>query len=244
MMARFRLILVGAGILAAMSGAASAVTMQAVYTGTVFAGSDLTNVFGAGSSLDGLSFRMTFAYDPETPGASRTTDAVRDEVFGGPVSGFTSPMRSAKLTINKHTERFRTDSAGVTTYNIGTYSVISHGTFFEASDTKISKISQLDGFADSSSALFLADLDASVPRTSLSLAGSPSGIGHFFIGECAFNSAGGCDETVRTIGTLAPSSLAIAPIPLPAGLPLLASGLAVLGFAGLRQRRDGRPAAA
>ena len=235
-------VLVAGLLTGADAGPSLAATMQAIYSGTVFAGSDLTNMFGAGSDLEGLGFRMSFAYDPETPGASRTTDAVRDDVYGGSSSGFTSPIRSAKLTINNHTERFGAGYSGsASTYNIGTYSVVSHDAHFRFSDSKISKISSLDGFASSWSALFPADLDASVPRTSLDWAGDPSGVGHFWITECVFDGAGGCDETVRTIGTLAPSSVMIAPIPVPAALPLLACGLAVLGLAGMSRRRKAEP---
>jgi hypothetical protein len=55
---------------------ASAVTMKAVYEGTVSGGEDQFNLFEQGvSSLNGLSFVLTYLYDASTPGAFRDTQA-------------------------------------------------------------------------------------------------------------------------------------------------------------------------
>ena len=78
--------------------------MQAIYRGTVSSGVDGAGLFGAGQDLTGLGFRAIFVYDPDTPGATRETTPDLDVIFGGTGPGGTSPMRSASLTINEHTQ--------------------------------------------------------------------------------------------------------------------------------------------
>ena len=72
------------------ASAASGATMVATYTGKVRDGSDLTGIFGAGSDLSGLRFRMSFLYDPDTPGATRLTNNNFDVVTGGERDGTVS----------------------------------------------------------------------------------------------------------------------------------------------------------
>ena len=99
-MSRFRSVVLSGAVLASLAGVstpASAITMQAVFTGTVVHGDDITGLFGLGdnSRLDGLGFTMTFIYDPATPGAIRHTDAYNDQVYGGSLHGAVTPMISA-----------------------------------------------------------------------------------------------------------------------------------------------------
>lgn len=94
----------GLGILILMSISApvSAVAMKAIYTGTVIDSIDKTGVFehGKGASLNGLSFTLTFVYDPDIAGAYRSSNYDSDTAYGGSSFGKTSPLISAKLEIN------------------------------------------------------------------------------------------------------------------------------------------------
>jgi hypothetical protein len=242
---RLAALLLGAAALGgSLAQPASAVTMQAVYTGTVLNSIDRTNRFGAGSSLDGLAFRAVFIYDPATPGASRNTTSTTDEVTGGTLLGVPSPMQSIKLTINRHSESFHPSFfANVEAANVDG----SFGTIFQdgvharelVGGQAISSVNARAG-----GGLFPASLDSSIPLTSL----GPPGVlrGTFDFLQCTFEPSGACfiDQTTRTTGSLSASSVRVAPIPVPAALPLLASGLAAFGIVAFRRRREGTRATA
>ena len=189
--------------------------MQAIYRGTVSSGVDGAGLFGAGQDLTGLGFRAVFVYDPDTPGATRETTPDLDVIFGGTGPGGTSPMRSASLTINEHTQFVDPQFLG----NILTErSQISHnGVFLSPEEGR-----QVAAFADSSAFLFPTSLDTPVSFRALTAIGG----GFFF-----FNSS---EFPAQTDGSLAPKSLNIAPIPLPATVSLLASGLAAFGLFAFR----------
>lgn len=97
------------GVVSAASPA-SAVLMQATYTGTLEYGFDQTGLFGKGvnSSLASLPYVLTFIYDTDTPGIATQTSATSNQIFGGEwaggAPGTPSPMRLAKITINGHSE--------------------------------------------------------------------------------------------------------------------------------------------
>jgi hypothetical protein len=244
-MSKFRSVFVGVALLAgSLAGMASAAVMQATYMGTVFDSSDPTNLFGAGggSSLDGLAFKAVFIYDPATPGASRKTTSTSDYVLGGTLLGVPSPMRSARLTINEHTASVDAGYFGaIGSASSRDFSSVSHNSFndvFTPSRGILSNV--ISAFAASDSPLFPLDLDSSVPLTSLG--SDPSGGGAFRI-PLLFPGCPGCVVESVTEGRLSPSSVQIAPIPIPAALPLLASGLAGLGFVAFRRGRRGQAAA-
>ena len=223
-MPRLRLVLVGAALAAVcLAGMVSAATMQAIYRGTVSSGVDGAGLLGAGQDLTGLGFKAVFIYDTDTPGATRETTPNSDAIFGGTGPGGTSPMRSASLTINKHAQFVHPQFLGDI---LTERSAISHNGVFLSPD----EADQVAAFADSSAFLFPTSLGTPVSAAAL----TPIGGGIFF-----FNSS---EFPAQTDGSLATKSLHIAPIPLPATVPLLASGLAAFGFFAFRCRAGVRRA--
>jgi hypothetical protein len=85
-----------------LSAPASAITMKAVITGTISNSEDQTNLFGHGvsSSLDGLSYTLTFIFEPATAGANRTPSFQSDTVYGGSIYKNTSPQISTIMEID------------------------------------------------------------------------------------------------------------------------------------------------
>ena len=160
-MPRLRLVLVGAALAAVcLAGMVSAATMQAIYRGTVSSGVDGAGLFGAGQDLTGLGFKAVFIYDTDTPGATRETTPNSDVIFGGTGPGGTSPMRSASLTINKHTQFVHPQFLGSI---LTERSAISHNGVFLSPD----KADQVAAIADSSAFLFPTSLDTPVSAAAL-----------------------------------------------------------------------------
>ena len=89
---------------------ASAARMLATYAGVVDTGTDATNAFGLGGTLDGARFTAQFKFD--TTLGTRTTTAVSDQVVGGPFWGGVSPIFYSAITINGLTETFNTGQDG------------------------------------------------------------------------------------------------------------------------------------
>ena len=76
-MSKFRCVFVGVALVAgSLAGMASAAVMQATYRGIVDddGAYDTTNLFGAGTHLGGLAYKLVFVYDPATPGATSDND--------------------------------------------------------------------------------------------------------------------------------------------------------------------------
>lgn len=126
---------------ATLAGPASALVLQASYTGTVEAGSDKTGLFGSGNVLDGLAYSLVFTYDPATPGGNRTRYSgdyrAADDESGGSLWGVPSPIRSAAITIKNHTRSFVTgfDDA-LSADRAGAYSMISQSASYSGIDSK------------------------------------------------------------------------------------------------------------
>jgi len=235
-----------AGVVLGLVGIAStsfAATMVATYKGTVFNSINQLNLFGTKNSLDDLAFEAVFVYDPATPGALRETGDNFDLVSGGG-TGTVSPIQFARLTINGHSMSLGGVSSLIQAQDFpGIFNSIAHGVGFNQAGL----FGNLNAQAASGVPplpLFRADLDSSVALTALGsgLGADPRGEGHFFVSRCIIVTDAGCQEIKGTGGLLAPTSVTIAQIPIPAALPLLASGVAGLGIVAFRRRRRGHAA--
>ncbi len=214
------------------SAPASAIPMRAVYTGTVSDSYDETNTFGYGTGryvLDGLSYTLTFLFDPAAPGIVRSTGATSDLAYGGPIYGFPNPgpMSSANLTINGHTETISPEWWG--------YAEVSNNSFSEY----IAYDYVNDGLHVVDSLLVTYAFDWSP-------AGTPNGLETPFTsndlrdtyGQFQFVNADRGPATKYVWGSLSPQTLAVSrvsAVPLPAALPLLVAGIAALGLVGRKK---------
>lgn len=234
---------VGAAFLAVAAVSAEAATFKAVYTGTVGFSLNETGEFGSDErfGLSGLDFILSFIYDPDV--GQQVSDAISRGVQGGSALSppSLSPIISSSLTINGVTRSLdgsyfgnvfvrqtdpdavvgaNTDSVGHTAQSAGnatgnefSYSVSAalNGDLGVplSLTTPFSLISTVDDFADGGTFQFFRRED----------------------GETVENVVG-----FFLVETLTVSALDdVAPIPLPAGLPLLAAALG--GLAVLRRRR-------
>ena len=103
----FKSLAAGVAALAIVSSptAASAAKMMATFTGSVDTGSDVTNVFGLGASLDGAEFSARYIYD--TSLGFEVLTPTYHSLVGGPGFGVgVSPILSASITLNGVTQFF------------------------------------------------------------------------------------------------------------------------------------------
>jgi hypothetical protein len=221
---RLAALALGLALATVVSGAASAVTMTATYKGTVSSSWDQANLFGAGTdlgALNGLAFTARFVYDTATPGSIRETTPTSDTIYGGSDVGVSSPMRSSSLTINKHRAVVVDPSSLAGVFANG--NLLQHNSVFVSED-KSGQIQASGQRFDSS--IFPTNVESSFQLTSRKRFGE----GYFTFNEVGFEGS--------VAGTLALHSVRIAPVTLPTTLPLLAGGIAILGFLGLKQRRE------
>jgi hypothetical protein len=199
---------------------AKAVPMQAVYTGTIFGSADETQLFGAGTNLDGQSYSLAFFYDPETPGSTRVTTPASDTVQGG--------TSLAILTIAGHAEHIAASFFGLASNSANYF------TEHDARDISFDGIHYTDSYVFNTA----SDLDFTTPidlqtafATSLS-----NGYGSGYFG--LFSTDVSLNQTItRAYGNMNPTSLTVSrvsAVPIPGSLPLLA---AALGFCSLQSRR-------
>lgn len=76
-----------------------------------------------------------------------------------------------------------------------------------------------------------------IDEIALGLPPSLCGGGNFEFSTCTENGAGGCVTDTSTIGAFHAETVRVAPVPVPAALPLFASALAGLGHLPRRRRR-------
>ena len=149
------------------------------------------------------------------------------------------------MTINKHTEHFKTEYFGVARNSrFITGVLMQRSVTFVDNEGREREFSSLDAPVRSALGLFPFSLDAPVPRTRVTERDQLLDGQFFLLTQACSHDGGSCSVTQDTSGFLSMKTVQVAPIPLPAALPLLATGFAVLGFAGFRRRRDGAPAAA
>jgi hypothetical protein len=223
MVSKIKIALIAGVMAVGFASPALAVTMKAVYSGIVINGNDPDEIFGQTDNLEGAPYVATFTYDTDI---ERQSSPVFDQVYGGLPFVTPSPMLSADILINGITFNFDVSEYGqATTYNDGTVSYIYHAAEGPARIPRIFLYEYRD--------------DVSIPRD-LTATFSVLGDGLFAPG---FSQQGYFDFEVGD-GELLINSVKVSQlsaVPLPAGLPLLATGLAVLGAA--RRRKAKRVAA-
>lgn len=216
---------------------ASAVTMKAVYTGTVSTGTefnitDQSGMFGLGTGagiLNDQAFTLTFTYNPSLFGVVHDDTPTRNVARGGPfdVPGSQSPIYNAELLINGVTKKIFSNAAGfVGNYNpLSRYNNAFHSTFSQYIDANFNVT---ENTVDSG----IGDIDLLIPLglekpyhvvldTLLFLSN-----GHFDFNVFDDNLG---DYSVRTFGTFSATELTVSTVPLPGALPLFAAGLIGLG---------------
>ena len=216
---------------------ASAVTIKAVYTGTVSSGTefnitDQSGMFGLGTGADVLNdqaFTLTFTYNPSLFGVVHEVTPTSNVARGGPfdIPGSQSPIYNAELLINGVTKKIFSNAAGfVGNYNPSSgYNNAFHSTFSQYIDANFNVTENtVDGG--------IGDIDLLIPLrlekpyhvvldTLLSLSN-----GHFDFNVFDDNLG---DYSVHTFGTFSATELTVSTVPLPGALPLFAAGLIGLG---------------
>lgn len=192
--------------------------MQATFSGVIVNGNDAHNVFGGSLLLDGEAFVASFKYNTAI---GRHTSPVIDQIFGGLSLGTQSPIISASITINGISYDFLGWGYGEASVSNGS----GHSAFH---------VSAQDPAYGTGISLTEHRNDTVLPvvlTTPFNIAGAgllPPG----FTAQGFVNfGSGSAALSIRSV-TVA----SLSPVPLPQGLPLLVSGIMVLGLAGSRSR--------
>jgi len=223
-------------ILAGSAGTASASVYLAEYTGTVIGGYDGSGVFGApNTSLNGDAFVAIFTYDTAVGGRS-TDPGVNDQVYGGAVFSLPSPV-SATLEISGVTQSIAGYFSGVAT--------AQPGLVFDAVEDYPGNVTNgyvdnyLSTYAQAPSAT--ASLDNTFPSESAT--NSPGTGGFNFLTFDSDTSTysvyayGGFATSTVQISAITPCAECSNVTPLPAALPLFATGIGLMGLLGWRKKR-------
>jgi hypothetical protein len=217
---------------------AEAATMKAVYTGFVTSSNNQTGEFGTDEvfGLNGLEFLMTFIYDPSV-GVQSSTSAVVSVAGGEANSGAPTPIISSFITINGVTKSV--DGSYVGGINLQSTEPcqncldgVDHvaQTFVDGSGLTISQalFAQISDFDLPIPLSLTTPFSFKVPDNVLSAFGSFS----FTAFAVSVEGAATTLESVSgslNLRTVSVSEVTdVAPIPLPAGLPLMAVALGAL----------------
>ncbi len=207
--------------------------MQATFSGTVLSGVDVGGgTFGsAGQDLGGMSFRLSYVYDTETPGAVRdtspTVDIIKDDA--GPFD----PIVSVILTINDQSftlgDRYFSMTLARSTGTLGEY--FAAAAFADNVDSIFAQ-GYLQTHVGSTvmNALFPASIETAF---SMALTSDFFQSGEFSIHGCRWILTT-CDQgnNINTSGQLSISHLTVTQVPVPPPFALLLSVLAGLGVMG------------
>jgi hypothetical protein len=192
--------------------------MQATFSGIVVSGNDAHNVFGGSLLLDGEAFVASFKYNTAI---GRHTSPIIDQIFGGLSLGSQSPIISASITINGISYDFLGWGYGEASVNKGPGYSAFH---LNAQDPAYGIGISLTEYRNDNSLPSVLTTPFSVAGSGLLLPGSTTqGFVNFGSGSA-------------TLGVNNLKVVSLSPVPLPAGLPLLVSGVMLLGLAGWRGR--------
>lgn len=216
---------------------ASAVTMQAIYTGSVTSSTDLTNMFGLGVGagvLNDQAYTLTFTYDPSLSGVVQSLTTTSNVARGGPFDtpGSHSPIYGAELLINGIIKKIYSNAAGyVGNFNpSSTYNSAFHSALYQYYNPNFTVENYVSGGIGGIGLIIPLDLQTPYHVMFDSLLSN---------GQFDFNifddNLG--DYSVHTFGSFSASELTVSAVPLPGALPMLAVGLVGLGALG---RKSGR----
>lgn len=238
---RFGGTLAGVCLAGFLASPAAAITMQAVYTGTVvqsdFVGEGAFGV-GSGETVDGLSAEFVFVFDP----LDAPIQILREERPGEFVRIALGdwPAATGWVTINGVTERIPPGGEWNTRYVKSALTGEGSGIVHEVGESHsvggLGETNLLASATSLGSAEFWQPLTGSIPPTVL---GSPEryGIGVFYSFQRYENMDVRRSWYVETRWQSVQVSPVIAPVPAPPAWLLLASGLvAVSGAAGWARR--------
>jgi hypothetical protein len=210
----------------------------------VFVGTDQTGVFGPPSTaLDGDAFALTYTFDTAK---GIFTSGFNSSLAGGPGFGpgiYTSPG-TAVLTINGHSADFIVDpnppSQGYSEFLVE--GPRSDGTFFIQQNVNnvVNNLATTNHYIEKT---VFTNITLAIPlslTTSYAL-DAASGVvfdGQFRIFDLSFCGDNFCPNE-EAYGDLSPTSVtaSVSRVPLPAALPLFATGLAGLGLLGWRRKK-------
>ncbi len=232
--------------LLAMSSPTSAMTMKAVYEGTVLRSDDQTNLFGQGlgSALDGLAYTLTYIYDTTSFGPNRVTSSDQDLVIGGASTPFPTPILSTTLTIAGHSKVVNGNFMGNVriSSDLSSYETSYH--FAHDRDNQIFSSHENLIVNTITTGLNVIPINLDTPFVlDTSFIIESYGNFSFYDSDNIFappsNSASGAlNPTSLTVSRFQQTS----EVPAPAALPMLASGFGVFGL--MARRRAKKRAAA
>ncbi|HEY5504368.1 MAG TPA: VPLPA-CTERM sorting domain-containing protein [Sedimentisphaerales bacterium] len=219
------------GALIAVNVPAQAVTDQEDvinYAGIVSSGVDSAGLFGSvGADLTSVNYTSLFLFDPDLGGSIVRTPTEESNI-GGSNFGSVSPALYAALTINGHTVAIGGNYAGIIDgYFSGVQTIQTHYVAPDANE-------YLFNYIESQSGGLSISLDYGFSYIVVS--------GDVVSGGFSF----GGDVLVLAPQAVVENVLAIDPgvTPLPAALPLFATGLGAMGLLGWRRKRKNAAAIA
>jgi len=207
---------------------ASATTFDYTYTGTIASGGfDTAGLFGApNADLSGDAFNLAFQAHPDNAPLRQTTTNI-DEALDTAGTGFLT----ATLTINGHAQNLVGDF-------VGNNNLLEAQNNAPINDVASAALQELSAQNFSFVTVELTNNTNALPgllTTPINYTISPQ---DGFVGS--FSLIGG-----EAFGQFVPSTYtvsAVSAVPIPASLPMFASGLAVLGFLVWKRRKASAPA--
>jgi hypothetical protein len=226
------------GTLLTIAAPGHAATFEALYTGSMSSGLDVTGgVFGlpGGTDLTNYAFSLSVLYDTAAPG--RTTTATSDKIVSGAIQSQASGVITATLTINGVSQVIvdNTD-ATVSADNDGVSNSKREASVLDSFDNGLQSYGRIAYMTvQGDQTLFQAQLGAPLTATLLDgalFAGQFSlrGDDNIFIPGDTYFSYGIFDATALTV-----AAVGVTPVPLPASFGLMAG--AVLGLGSLRLKK-------
>lgn len=220
-------------LIAAISPA-SAVTMQAVYSGSVSTGTDQTGIFGLGlgeGALNDADFTLTFTYNPSRLGVIHEQPTITSNLaHGGPFDTFgsVSPIYFADLVINGITQHISANGFGFVGNRTPGFNSAFHSANYQNFTPSFTYENYVGiGLAGTGLNIPL-DLETNYQVIIDSLV--PNGQFDFNVFD---NNA--FEYTSRTFGNFNATALTVSTVPLPGALPLFAAGLIGLGAMSMKR---------